>query len=577
MIRVPGEAGKGGTRVTWRNKLESGRQRIATALGRSPSLPVTIARLCVAIACFLECRALHPGGLAALETECLFFVAYLAWAIGCPAIAALSWKTNIHAWPVILVGDVLICGFMILYFEPYVLPVLLFAILVLAAIQARFSGTLALLTGITLGLVFILRGEAGTPIFPAPQPHMPLPSFSAATVILAGFVALSLTSARAYRNTIRSWGEELLMVGSNFRSLPVDFLLQRLSDLFRAERVGFFWSESDDEPVNLAVYDQSTTNGVTHVGRTIGRLVHIEAVEGAFLFDHDSSALLSRDAIGHPLVAEAPGVTAQIVEAFTAGRGRSFPVRAGELVGRIYVIGPCPMSESALIETERAAELTEGVFERYFFLNAWRNRAFVDARHALSRDLHDSVLQTLAALRLQIASLIDAGATVTTEERRDKLALLQAVIVEEQARLRDILDESYRASEQKVELVDQLTACTTYLSRQWGVECRLLTQSSSLPVDSNTAVEVEFLAREAVANAVQHADARKLTLVVAIDEDTLFLSLRNENRRRGRAPDTTRIASRSLSRRLTSLGGIAYSEEVNSGSLLAIRIPLRRG
>lgn len=561
----------------WRRTLDSGRHGIVNVLGRSPSLPVTIARLCVAIACFLECRALHPNGLAALDTECLIFVAYLAWAIACPAVAAFSWKTNIHLWPAILVGDVLICGFMILYLEPYILPVLLLSILVIAAIQARFGGTLALLTGITLGIAFILRSEAGSPLFATPQQHMPLPGFSAATVFLAGFVALSLTSARAYRNMIRSWGEELLMVGSNFRSLPVDYLLQRLSDLFRAERVGFFWSEADDEHVNLAIYDQGATAGVAHLGRTSDRLIRIEAVEGAFLFDQDSGALLSRDTSGHPLVAEAPGVTAQIVEAFSAGKGRSFAVRAGELVGRIYVIGRCPMSEAALTETERAAELTEGVFERYFFLSAWRTRAFVDARHSLSRDLHDSVLQTLAALRLQIASLIGEGASIAADERRDKLTVLQTVIVEEQARLRDILDESYRASEQMVELVEQLTACTAYLSRQWGVECRLLTQEGSLAVDSNTAVEVEFLAREAVANAVQHAGARKLTLVVAIDEDTLFLSLRNENRRRGRAPDNSRIASRSLSRRLMSLGGVAYSEEMNSGSLLAIRIPLKRG
>ncbi|MGV3479468.1 MAG: hypothetical protein ACO1O3_05940, partial [Sphingobium sp.] len=173
--------------------------------------------------------------------------------------------------------------------------------------------------------------------------------------------------------------------------------------------------------------------------------------------------------------------------------------------------------------------------------------------------------------------LVEEDATVTTSERREKLTSLQAVIVEEQARLRDILDESYRASEQRVELVGQLTACAAYLSRQWGVECRLLAQQETLAVDSNTAVEVEFLAREAVANAVQHAGARRLTLVIAIDEDTLFLSLRNENRRRDKTSDEARIASRSLSRRLSSLGGVAYSEEVNSGSLLAIRIPLKRG
>jgi signal transduction histidine kinase len=235
------------------------------------------------------------------------------------------------------------------------------------------------------------------------------------------------------------------------------------------------------------------------------------------------------------------------------------------------------MSEAELLETERAARLTEGVFERYFYLAAWRARAFADARHSLSGDLHDSVLQTLAALRLQIASLINDAETRPEAERTAQLETLQSVIVEEQTRLRHILDESYRTSEQSVDLIAQLTECTAYLSRQWGIRCRLLSDEAEIRVDSNTAVEVEFLAREAAANAVQHADARALTFVTAIDENTLMLTLRSETSHRTAPSNDAEVESRSLSRRLNALGGVAYSEDVHSGSLLAIRIPIKKG
>src|SRR3546814_12381219 len=63
-------------------------------------------------------------------------------------------------------------------------------------------------------------------------------------------------------------------------------------------------------------------------------------------------------------------------------------------------------SPAVLLRCLRIQEGIDLFLERHFFFLARRQRTFAEARQALSRDLHDSVLQTLAALRVRLATTI---------------------------------------------------------------------------------------------------------------------------------------------------------------------------
>jgi glucose-6-phosphate-specific signal transduction histidine kinase len=81
-----------------------------------------------------------------------------------------------------------------------------------------------------------------------------------------------------------------------------------------------------------------------------------------------------------------------------------------------------------------------------------------------------------------------------------------------------------------------------------------------------------------VANAVQHAAARQVTIAAALQDDALLLAFRNDSYVdqpvNGHA-QIDGIQSQSLARRLKLLGGTAYFDNINDKTLLSIRIPLK--
>lgn len=555
---------------------------LAGSLGKSSKLTISLARISLALACLIECLMTPRPTIIPHHLECALFASYVTWAMLCPWITALSWKTDVRTWPILLITDWLVCIAITLLFEAYVIPVLLFSVLLLSAFHIRFGTQITLVAALGLSLAFAFRSVIGPTAVPTPPSLLPSLALSVATILIAGFVAISLVSARAYRATLKSWGDELLIVGGNFKALPIEFLLSKLSELFRAEQIAFVWRESDDDAVHMTLREGGDAAITTLANSDTKMLLDPQICEGAFMFDPHADALLCMGRKGHPRAIEARALTELIARNFTPGRGQSFPIRIGEMTARVYIMGRLRISEDGLRECERAGDLTEAVFERYLFLRAWRDRSFVDARHSLSRDLHDSVLQTLAGLRMQIASILGRKSNARDDVEVRQLENMQSVIVAEQARLRQILDESYRAASESANLSMRLEECAASLSRQWSIECRFCADEGDIVVDSNTAVEVEFLVREAVANAAQHARAKRIALVVAFNEGSLFISLRNDSpHHRGRIKSEIQpsidIDSRSLIRRLTTLGGSAYSEDIGAGSLLAMRIPLARG
>jgi signal transduction histidine kinase len=116
------------------------------------------------------------------------------------------------------------------------------------------------------------------------------------------------------------------------------------------------------------------------------------------------------------------------------------------------------------------------------------------------------------------------------------------------------------------------------LSRQWAITCTLTTDPASLWVSPDVAVEVEFLVREAVSNAVQHAKSSSVNVVAALRDDALFITLKSDGATvlasETGASGVEGVKSRSLTRRLNALNGRAYADPMERGVLLSIRIPL---
>lgn len=210
---------------------------------------------------------------------------------------------------------------------------------------------------------------------------------------------------------------------------------------------------------------------------------------------------------------------------------------------------------------------------------ATAERNFIaDAHDVARRDLHDGVLQSLAALRMRLLTIAKrkdvAGGPVQLEIRRSV-----DILTLEQARLRGLLDIS-QTENKTVNLVTQLDICMRGISLQWDIDAKLVSEEPAIPIDTESAINIEHLLREVVANAVRHANSKSLTASLSLKQDALMMVVNDRSQSStggtGGTKASLTLQSASLRHRLRLVSGEAYAEGLEQGVLLAIRIPMQQ-
>jgi signal transduction histidine kinase len=210
---------------------------------------------------------------------------------------------------------------------------------------------------------------------------------------------------------------------------------------------------------------------------------------------------------------------------------------------------------------------------------ATAERNFIaDAHDVARRDLHDGVLQSLAALRMRlllVAKRKDVVNTPVDLEIRKTVDILTL----EQSRLRGFLEKS-ESGDHTVNLVSQLDICVRSISLQWDIDVALKSEEPAIPVDAESSFNIEHLIREVIANAVRHAKSKSLTVSLSLKQDALMIAVIDGNPLteggQGFEKPALTLKSASLRDRLRLVHGEAYVEGLGKGTLLSVRIPMQQ-
>jgi signal transduction histidine kinase len=250
-------------------------------------------------------------------------------------------------------------------------------------------------------------------------------------------------------------------------------------------------------------------------------------------------------------------------------------VAKGTIVGAIYLTDKhddqeFDAADQHLIElfAAHAAIAIENatLFERS------RELTVVEERNRLARDLHDSVVQTLFSL-----SLTAEAARNGAPQRIDEVGELARSAL---AELRSIVFELRPADLAADGLVATLVKHSEVLRRVFGqdIDVQVLSQRT---VDPSIELELFRIAQEALSNALKHAQASKIRVVVDLDSVPARIEISDDGA--GFDPDAVPVRARhlgllSMEERAGTIGGVLRIDAApGRGTTVTVEVVLAGG
>jgi signal transduction histidine kinase len=200
-----------------------------------------------------------------------------------------------------------------------------------------------------------------------------------------------------------------------------------------------------------------------------------------------------------------------------------------------------------------------------------------DERRRIAGDLHDGVVQDLAGLSFGLSAAAERTAAAGEEDAAAELSGGAAQARRSVRALRSLLVEIYPPSLRQAGLASALSDLVTAVAAR-GLETRVDTPEE-LDLDPEDEALLFRVAQESVRNAVVHAGAHRLTVVVSQDADRTDLTVADD----GRGFDPARVGAGGGHFGLALLRDLAHERKAKlsidsapgAGTRVSIEVPRR--
>ena len=457
---------------------------------------------------------------AAPEATYALLGGYLAFALAIVVATWSSWWFDAKLAGPAHAVDIVLFTLLVLLTEGYTSPFFTFFIFLLLSAAIRWGWHLTALTAILLTLLYLGVGllvvsfsaEFELQRFVVRTGHLVILS-----LILVWFGANQLR-ARFYLR-----GEELLVRPSLDES-PFETGLQAAMNAVRASAGVFVWREpGETEFTGLAIRGGEQT--VVSVPKPA---LADELVPTPFLYDLGKGRALKRDSERN-LTALAPrdAIASKAAAELGLGEGLAIPIRSDGGEGELFLEQVPSLSTDHIDLGEQIGADVAAHLQRHALLRAAEESAEARSRLTLARDLHDSVVQFLAGAAFRLEAM-----KRSKESGRDfgpDLDELKHLMLQEQSELRYFITALRSGPLVAMnDLAKDLQALADRLSRQWDVTCEFSAQQAEMMIPTRLHLDALQLTREAVANAVRHAEAKLVTIKLAAESDELRLQFVND-------------------------------------------------
>lgn len=256
----------------------------------------------------------------------------------------------------------------------------------------------------------------------------------------------------------------------------------------------------------------------------------------------------------------------------------SVPVQLQErLVGEIdlfYRAGVRLLDEErALLET-LAAHLA-GAIEAVRLASLEREAAVAQERSLLASELHDSIAQSLAFLKLQVGRLHGALQRGDRPQLEAALQEVEAGVQESLADVRELLLH-FRTRTNNEDIAQALRATLHKFELQTGLTTHLSLSGQGLPLGSDVQIQVLHIVQEALSNVRKHARAREVWVEVERAPQWRF-EIRDDGQgflAEDNPPDDTHVGLRIMRERAARIGAqVDVLSVPGSGTCVVLNLP----
>ena len=500
---------------------------------------------------------------AVVETYALL-ATYVILAIGIALVTWNSWWFDAKLAGPAHAMDIVLFTALVLLTEGYTSPFFTFFVFLLLSAAIRWGWRATALTATLLTLLYLISGLLVVNL----NSKFDLQPF----VVRSGqLVIVSLIviwfGANQWRARFQWRGEELLATPPGERS-SLELALRAAMNGVRARCGMFVWREPGRGATALAIRDGELAEVAIP-----GPPAEHSAASTPFLYDVRKDRALKRDAERNLTEFDVlEDVSLEAIKALKLSEGLAIPVRAAAGEGQLFLERVPSLSTDHIDLAEQIAADIAAHLQSHALLKAAEEGAEGRSRLTLARDLHDSVVQFLAgaAFRLEAMKRSEASGRSLEPEINE----LKQLMMQEQGELRSFIT-ALRTGPLVAfdDLAGDLQALAERLSRQWDVRCEIETMRSEIMIPTRLHLDSLQLMREAVANAVRHADAKLVTVKLAAGSDEMRLDFINDGSA-ATAPGGRLETSVTLRERVEQAGGTIDMARGMGFTKVSIALPI---
>ncbi|QDP20247.1 sensor histidine kinase [Sphingomonas xanthus] len=464
--------------------------------------------------------------------------------------------------------DILMFALLVLLTDGYTSPFFAFFMFILLSAAIRWDWDATALTAIFLTMVFLLVGLVAT--------WSGVPFELSRFVVRTGQLVV-LSIILIWFGARQSWthgdiGEALSIGHSTLDESPHEAVLRATVDRFGAKSGFIVWREGERKwPAGLSL----DADGM--------RLIDIpEELEqdlvlpGAILYDLDRGRALRIDSqrdLRHLELATA--MPQFLINSKFLTTGIAFPITATSGEGLICLDDVPGLCLNHLDLADKVAEGIANHLQRHAVLKNAEERAESRSRLALARDLHDSVVQFIAGAAYRIEAT--KRSHMMGRNIQADLDELKQLMMQEQRELRAFITALRSGPMTAIaELGSDLAALAERLSRQWDIDCTIITSVGEQAIPTRLRLDANQIVRESVANAVRHAGAKTVGIDLSATSDSVTLEIVNDGTEFPRRQNMLELPL-SLRERVEQAGGAIDIARGMGVTKLSFALPIDQG